>query len=106
MDRRGFLRLLGGAVAAAVAPTKTYSFLGGILRPRPDFDPWLIKWGETEVLGLYPRYLTIVDVARRPGMADKTAKIVELLEARSKDLDEMMRDIPYLDSPTPDVRPL
>jgi hypothetical protein len=34
MDRRGFLRLLGIGVAAAVAPTKAYSFLGGILRPR------------------------------------------------------------------------
>lgn len=34
MNRRGFLRLLGGAVAAAAAPTKAYSFLGGILRPR------------------------------------------------------------------------
>lgn len=34
MDRRGFLRFLGMGVAAAVAPTKAYSFLGGILRPR------------------------------------------------------------------------
>lgn len=34
MNRRGFLRLLGGAVAAAVAPTKTYAFFGEILRPK------------------------------------------------------------------------
>jgi hypothetical protein len=29
---------MGLGVAAAVAPTKAYSFLGGILRPRPVFD--------------------------------------------------------------------
>lgn len=42
MDRRGFLRLLGVGAAAAVAPTKTFAFFGGILRPRPEFDarPW------------------------------------------------------------------
>lgn len=38
MDRRGFLRMLGMGAAAAVAPTKAYSFLGGILRPHPAFD--------------------------------------------------------------------
>lgn len=43
MDRRGFLRFLGMGVAAAVAPTKAYSFLGGILRPRtPQYD---FEWG-------------------------------------------------------------
>lgn len=40
MNRRSFLRgLFGGAVAAIAAPyvpTKTYSFLGGILRPREE----------------------------------------------------------------------
>ncbi len=35
MDRRGFLRSLGLCAAAAVAPTKTYAFFGGILRPKP-----------------------------------------------------------------------
>lgn len=35
MNRRGFLRLLGGAVASAAAPTKAYAFFGEILRPRP-----------------------------------------------------------------------
>lgn len=34
VNRRGFIRLLGGAAAAAAAPAKTYVFLGGILRPR------------------------------------------------------------------------
>lgn len=36
MDRRGFLRFLGMGIAAAVAPTKAYSFIGGILRKRPE----------------------------------------------------------------------
>lgn len=42
MDRRGFLRTLGLAAAAAVAPTKTYAFFGGILRPRPALEP--VEW--------------------------------------------------------------
>lgn len=36
MDRRGFLRFLGLGAAAVVAPTKAYSFLGNILRPRKE----------------------------------------------------------------------
>lgn len=37
-DRRGFLRFLGMGAAVAVAPTKTYAFFGGILRPRTDIQ--------------------------------------------------------------------
>jgi len=37
MNRRSFLQLLGLAAPAVIAPTKTYAFFGGILRPRPDF---------------------------------------------------------------------
>lgn len=42
MDRRNFLRLFGLAGAGLLAPIKTYSFLGGILRPPPlmDFTLW------------------------------------------------------------------
>lgn len=49
MDRRNFLRLLIGGAAAAVAPTKAYSFLGGIFRrkqelilPTPEWRPFNI----------------------------------------------------------------
>lgn len=39
MNRRGFLRLLVGGAAAAVAPTKTFAFFGNILRkPEPSWD--------------------------------------------------------------------
>lgn len=41
MNRRGFLRLLGGAVAVAAAPAKTYAFFGDILRPKRDL--WFIN---------------------------------------------------------------
>lgn len=34
MERRAFLRTLGGIFVAAAAPTKTYAFFGGILRPK------------------------------------------------------------------------
>lgn len=57
IDRRSFLRgLLGGAASVALpaivapyVPTKTYSFLGGILRPRPTIvDP---KYGWVVIRG-------------------------------------------------------
>lgn len=34
MNRRGFLRSFGLGLAAIAVPTKSFSFLGGILRPR------------------------------------------------------------------------
>lgn len=42
MDRRGFLRMIGAGLAAAAAATKTYVFLGGILRPRVLYEHRLI----------------------------------------------------------------
>lgn len=56
MNRRGFLRLLSGAIAAAAAPTKTYAFFGGILRPRPvdQESLWLIGWSEKTVWAWTP----------------------------------------------------
>lgn len=35
LERRAFLKTLGGLFAAAAAPTKTYAFFGDILRPKP-----------------------------------------------------------------------
>jgi hypothetical protein len=60
MDRRNFLRFLSLGAVAAVAPTKAYSFLGGILRPRgklvtfADGAVWpesfyLIGWNQDQV---------------------------------------------------------
>lgn len=62
ISRRGFLGLLGSAIgSAAVVPTKTYAFFGGILRPKPVLDWWDL--GEiTEVPK--PQYLGIVKVSR------------------------------------------
>lgn len=40
MERRRFLALLGLAPLVPYVPTKAYSFLGGILRPRPIIQAW------------------------------------------------------------------
>lgn len=45
MDRRAFLRTLGGVLVSAAAPTKRYAFFGNILRPKAelvaDYTTWL-----------------------------------------------------------------
>ena len=42
MDRRNFLRFLGAGLGVAAAPTKAYSFLGGIYRPR--VEHFTLRW--------------------------------------------------------------
>jgi hypothetical protein len=61
VDRRNFLRFLGLGAAAAVAPTKAYSFLGGILRPRKEVWTPVLR---TEVL-------TLAEVVRRWGPSER-----------------------------------
>lgn len=95
ISRRGFLRFLGGGVAAAVAapyvPKKAYSFLGGIFRPKP--EPLV--------------YLSVADCVRqlnglqRPTWYfNRTAyiKISELLNEKNEVLD----DVPWLDALQPE----
>lgn len=61
MERRNFLRLLLGGAAAVAAPTKVYSFLGGIYRPRTTLVYWqghpvdFVKWFYSPMWKLYER---------------------------------------------------
>lgn len=54
IGRRGFLGLFGGAIAAAA--TKSYSFLGGILRPRADDVVWVPSRGILQTLNYWILY--------------------------------------------------
>lgn len=58
MERRRFLQMLGLAPVAAVASTKAYSFLGGILRPRAvsvlAAAPQLIIQASNDMINWFP----------------------------------------------------
>jgi hypothetical protein len=67
LNRRRLLSLLAAAPILPYVPKKTYSFLGGILRPRTEIITrpalhehidqqmvWLVSWGSSQVLGIYP----------------------------------------------------
>lgn len=83
MNRRGFLRLLVGgaatAVAAPVLPKKTFfSFFTGIFKPKL----------ETDGAELEDSYLTLVDIAKRqPG---DMALIVEMMNRQNEILSDMI----------------
>ena len=87
MDRRGFLRCLGLGAAAAVAPTKAYSFLGGILRPRGVDSGFGFLWTPESAP------LTIVDwVKMHPRLPKLTQAYIDSLMVPNTICD----DIPWL----------
>lgn len=93
ISRRGFLRFLGGGVAAAVvapivAPTKAFSFLGGIFRPSRRIEVW------TELMPGDPIYLTIGDVVKRTRDSTALRAYVEALNRPNT----MCDDIPWSES--------
>jgi hypothetical protein len=86
MDRRHFLRFLGMGAAAAVAPKVSYSFLGGILRPR------------ASLLTIYSwRVVTLADVMYEfePVQRAVHQAYVDSLSLRNPICD----DIPWMDTP-------
>lgn len=78
MDRRGFLHFLGMGVAAAVAapymPQKTYSFIGGILRPKGQLEleslGYSSLWMKDKIVLLNGKLLKIGRHVYREGSLD------------------------------------